>query len=94
MCKYGVLSGPYFPVFGLNTEIYGVNLRIHSEHREIRTRKNSIFDHFSRSDSVHLLHKEWSFPCRISLVNVDKSAVFWEKIKIFLKISLTENCIS
>ena len=23
--KYGVLSGPYFPVFGLNTEIYGVN---------------------------------------------------------------------
>ena len=24
--KYGVFSGPYFPVFGLNTEIYGVNL--------------------------------------------------------------------
>ena len=23
--KYGVISGPYFPVFGLNTEIYGVN---------------------------------------------------------------------
>ena len=23
--KYGVFSGPYFPVFGLNTEIYGVN---------------------------------------------------------------------
>ena len=22
--KYGVFSGPYFPVFGLNTEIYGV----------------------------------------------------------------------
>ena len=22
--KYGVISGPYFPVFGLNTEIYGV----------------------------------------------------------------------
>ena len=26
--KYGVFSGPYFPVFGLNTEICGVNLRI------------------------------------------------------------------
>ena len=25
MSKYGVFSGPYFPVFGLNTEIYGVN---------------------------------------------------------------------
>ena len=23
--KYGVISGPYFPVLGLNTEIYGVN---------------------------------------------------------------------
>ena len=23
MSKYGVISGPYFPVFGLNTEIYG-----------------------------------------------------------------------
>ena len=22
--KYGVISGPYFPVFGLNTQIYGV----------------------------------------------------------------------
>ena len=26
--KYGAISGPYFPVFGLNTEIYSVNLRI------------------------------------------------------------------
>ena len=28
VAKYGVFSGPYFPVFGLNTEIYGVNLHI------------------------------------------------------------------
>ena len=28
MSKYGVFSGSYFLVFGLNTEIYGVNLRI------------------------------------------------------------------
>ena len=48
--KYRVFSGPYFPVFGLNTEIYGVNLRIHSEYRKIRTRKNSVFEHFSYSD--------------------------------------------
>ena len=26
--KYAVFSGPYFPVFGPNMEIYGVNLRI------------------------------------------------------------------
>ena len=46
-------SGPYFLVFGLNIEIYSVNLRIQSEYRKIRTRKNSIFGHFSHSDSVN-----------------------------------------
>ena len=45
--KYGVISGPYFPVFGLNTEIYSINLRIQSEYRKIRTRNNSVFGHFS-----------------------------------------------
>ena len=29
--KYGVISGPYFPAFGLNTEKYLVSLRIQSE---------------------------------------------------------------
>ena len=31
------------------SEIYSVNLRIHSKYRKIRTRKNSVFGHFSRS---------------------------------------------
>ena len=44
-----VISGPYFSVFGLSTEIYGVNLRILSENRKIRTRNNSVFGHFLRS---------------------------------------------
>ena len=30
MSKYGVFSGPYFPAFRLNTERYGVPLRIQS----------------------------------------------------------------
>ena len=47
--KYGVISSLYFPVFGLNTEIYPVNLRIQSEYRKIRTGKNSVFGHFSGS---------------------------------------------
>ena len=37
-------SGPCFPVFGLNTKIYGVNLRIQSEWRKKRTRKTPYFD--------------------------------------------------
>ena len=49
MFKYGVLSGPHFLVFGLNTEIYRVNLHIQSRYRKIRSRKNSIFRHFPRS---------------------------------------------
>ena len=47
--KYGVFSGPHFPVFGLNSEIYSVNLPTQSEYRKIRTRKNSVFRHFLRS---------------------------------------------
>ena len=47
--KYGVFFGPYVPLFRLTTEIYGVNIRIQSEYRKIRTRKNSIFGHFTRS---------------------------------------------
>ena len=39
----------FIPVFGLNTEIYGVNLRIQSEYRKIPTRKNSVFWHLPRS---------------------------------------------
>ena len=32
-------SGPYFPVFGLNTEIYSANICIQSEYRKIRVTK-------------------------------------------------------
>ena len=48
--KYRVISGPYFPVFGLNTEIYGVNLHIQSEYRKIQTRNSSVFGHLSCRD--------------------------------------------
>ena len=39
-------SGPYFPIFGLNTEIYGVSLRNQSECGKIRTRKTLNTDTF------------------------------------------------
>ena len=50
MSKYEVTSGPYFPAFGLNTDIYSVNLSIQSKYRKMRTRNNSAFGHFSGSD--------------------------------------------
>ena len=46
--KCGVFSGLYFPSFGLNTDRY-LSLRIQSEYRKIRTRKNSVFGHISHS---------------------------------------------
>ena len=56
MSKYEVFSGPYFPVPGLNTEIYGVNLRIQSEFEKIQNRKNSVFGDFSGSDNQDAFH--------------------------------------
>ena len=51
---YLVFSGPYFSVFGLNTEICGVNLGIQLEYRKIWTRKNSVFGHFSCSTHLKM----------------------------------------
>ena len=68
--RYGVISGPYFPVFGLNTEIYKVNsVRIQSKYRKTRTRNNSVFGHFS--SSVH-----WS-------VNVQNTRYFLHQNVLF-----------
>ena len=52
--KYGVISGPYFPAFGLNTERYVGSLRTQSECVKIRTRNNSVFGHFSRSVALYV----------------------------------------
>ena len=49
VAKYRVFSGPYFPEFGLNTDRHGVSPRIQSKCWKIRTRKNTVFGHFSRS---------------------------------------------
>ena len=47
--KYEVFPGPYFPVFGLNSYIYSVNLRIQSKYSNIGTRENFVFGPFTRS---------------------------------------------
>ena len=65
---YGVFSGPYFPTFVLNTEIYRVNLCIQSESGKIRNRKNSVFV-LVNADLKHLVN--WLNANKISL-NVKK----------------------
>ena len=64
MSEYRVFSGPCFPIYGLNMEIYGVNLRIQSKYGKIRTRKNSVLEHFLRSDIFELLLAEIK-PCQV-----------------------------
>ena len=49
-------SGPYFPVFGLNTKIYPVNLGIQSKYGKIRTRKSSVFGHFYHIEYFRIRH--------------------------------------
>ena len=62
--KYKVFSGPYFPAFRLNTERYEVSVRIQSECGKIRTRKNFVFGHISRSDNgSSILKLKNSKPC-------------------------------
>ena len=48
MSKYGVISGSCFPAFGLDMEIYSINLRIQFKCKKTRARNNSVFGHFSR----------------------------------------------
>ena len=61
LSKYGVISGPYFPVFGLTTETFFVNLRVQSEYRKVRARNNSVFGHFSRSVRISLRGEKTSY---------------------------------
>ena len=88
MPKYGVFSGTYFPVFGLKTEIFSVNLRIQSEYKKIRTRKNSVFGHFSRSANVGLF---------VIIVNDGKLLIIFAKSSRYLtgfliRLLITTHC--
>ena len=46
MSKYGVISGPYVPVFGLNTEIYEVNLLLNPNTGKYRPEITPYLDIF------------------------------------------------
>ena len=83
-----VFSGPYFPLFGPNVEIYSVNLRIQSEYRKILTRKNSVFGYFSPSECINncketdhicVIKKQIQITCVYKIIK----NVFIKTIKLF-----------
>ena len=86
LSKYRVISGPYFPVCGLNTEIYFVNLCIQSKDRKIRTRNNSIFGQFSRSACVlYMSHKIYWNRVSFSQSTSQIQQIRLHKLQIFQK---------
>ena len=73
--KFGVFSGPYFAVFGQNTEIYSVNLGIQSKHRKIQTRKISVFGHFSCRGKLSTF--DYSCPWHVMFLFLESYQSFW-----------------
>ena len=65
-------------VFGLNTEIYLVNLCIQPGCRKIRTRKNSVFGHFLRSGKYQN-SEAYSEPCQTINIEFHKSFILDER---------------
>ena len=89
--KYGVSSGPYFPVFEQNMQ---------SENRKIRTRKNSLFGHFSRSDSRMLVQvfqrnaKIRTFTSRVNFVDNNEIIIASRIQKFSARITMNELSIN
>ena len=80
--KQGVISGPYFPAFRLNTEKYEVSLRIQSEYGKIRTRNHSVFGHFPRSARLVNFNLKIHFLLKKIFANFE--LVFGSRLKDFL----------
>ena len=57
MSKYGVISNPYFPAFGLNTERYEASLRIQSECGKMRKRTTPNTDTFYAVQIAKVMRK-------------------------------------
>ena len=56
-CPYSEFSGPYFPLFGLNTEWYFASLCIQTECGKIWTRKFQIRTYFMQCKNVSNVRK-------------------------------------
>ena len=59
-------SGPYFPAFGLNTEIYGVNLRVQSKCGKMRVRKTRNMGTFHKVVTYHQMRYPYQIVYGIS----------------------------
>ena len=56
MSRYGVFSGPYFPVFGLNTGIYSVRIQESTDQKKLR-----FWTLFTQYQNLHMHCCGWDF---------------------------------
>ena len=68
--------GPYFPAFGLNTKIYGVNLRFQSKYWKIWTRKLCIWTLFTQWIIWKTKNKRFKFIVSKNMLSVVFRKVF------------------
>ena len=72
-----------------------MNLRIQSEYRKIRTRKNSISGHFPRSEKI-VARQKLKVTCKEQYWQIIENNEFWNvstketKVKIFLTKAVTK----
>ena len=92
-------SGPHFPAFGLNTERYGVSLRIQSECRKMRTRINpntdtcqavSLLTHLLLLKTIYFVLSSPSWTD--SLLSTNQSNTFANSLLKTFSISVTSFC--
>ena len=79
-------SGPYFPAFWLNTEWYGVSLRIQSKCGEIRARKipNTDTFHAVFCWKTYMLHGMFMLLYKTKYLNVSCNLLLRHKFGTFL----------
>ena len=81
--KYGVFSRPYFPAFRLNVERYFASRRFQPKCGKTRTRKISVFEHFSGSVAYS---KPWHIPITKHIQTL--RYIYNTRLRFFKKLNL------
>ena len=75
--KYGITSGPYFPVFGLNTEICGVTPYLDTVHAVVAC--------FSALFAWRLIHAK-CYEIIVTKISMEKWSIF--KLSYFMRVTI------
>ena len=110
MSKYGVFPGPYFPIFGLNTKIYSVNLRIQSKNGKMRARIPRIWTLFTKyvcvfvcvcvcvrvcvCECVCVCNASWPFIETFKYISIMNTSLIFRQVTRLVRISIFKNWLN